>query len=380
MKVVFWLVASVARFIGSILWSLNILLFLYTLLVYYLCYYLPLEHWSASMLMISLPIAWGMNVLFLVFWLVTKRPARSVLPLVTLLFGIPFWPRTLGINSASQPLAAQNTLRVMSYNVMSFNEYENKHDDKPDAKTPMQDWVIQEPSDVKCFQEFFNHKNIPSWDIIQRLEKAGYPHRVLLHAPENQREDGFIGVALFSRYPIVKHGELSFEGENNGFNGLVWADIVAHTDTVRVFSVHMESMGIRVGKLLKKKDATVVRAETKGILRKLRDGFILRRDQIHILENFVRESPYPVIVGGDFNDTPYSVTYGRLRQLLHNAFEDAGRGFGFSYHKPPGFIRIDNQFYDDSSLKAINYTTVDSVKYSDHYPIVAEYVLNQDQP
>ncbi|RCR65748.1 endonuclease/exonuclease/phosphatase family protein [Larkinella punicea] len=360
----------VSSFFSSLLWSLNLLLFLYTLLVYYLLYEVPIGHWTASILMISLPVAWACNLFFILFW-VLVRPWRAVLPVLTMLIGIPFWRRTLtysqpGSNSEKRPM-----LQVMSYNAMGFNKYDIVDTQRPDDANKMIEWVLKEPSDVKCFQEFYNDNSSVVFKTIRRLEKAGYPYYAVLHPPEREGPGKFFGVAVFSRYPIVKRGDEVFDN----FNGLVWADVKVGADTVRVISVHMQSMGIRVGGMLDQTETNRVKSNTRTVLRQLRQGLTLRRNQIVRVEEFYRNSPHPIIICGDFNDTPYSYTYGKLRRLLRNAFEDAGRGFGFSYNKAPGFLRIDNQFYNARFLEPLNYVTYRDVKFSDHYPIMAQYAI-----
>ncbi|GAB3316397.1 endonuclease/exonuclease/phosphatase family protein [Larkinella ripae] len=349
-------------------------MFLYTLLVYYLLYEVPIGHWMASVLMISLPVAWALNLLFIIFW-VLVRPWRAVLPVVTMLIGIPFWRRTLAFSQPGSNSEKRATLQIMSYNVMGFNKYDVVDTQHPDDANRMIDWVLKESSDVKCFQEFYNNSSSVVFKTIRRLEKAGYPYYAVLHPPDKEdRKDEqgkFIGVALFSRHPIVKRGEEVFDN----FNGLVWADLKIGVDTIRVISVHLQSMGIRVGGMLEEQKTDQVREKTQGVMRQLRQGFTHRRNQIARIEEYYRNSPHPVIVCGDFNDTPYSYTYGKLRRLLRNAFEDAGRGFGFSYNKAPGYLRIDNQFYNARFLEPLNYVTYRDVKFSDHYPIMAQYAI-----
>ncbi len=117
-----------------------------------------------------------------------------------------------------------------------------------------------------------------------------------------------------------------------------------------------------------------VKAETRTVLGALKAGFRSRQREIHMVEEQVAQSPYPVIVTGDFNDTPYSVVYERLRRQLPNAFEDAGHGFGFTLNRAPQTIRIDNQFYDPR-LQVLDLITHREQPYSDHYPVEGKYVL-----
>lgn len=109
---------------------------------------------------------------------------------------------------------------------------------------------------------------------------------------------------------------------------------------------------------------------------RLKRGFTTHSRQINIVDSCVRNSPYPVIVCGDFNSMPYSYVYQKMRHNLSNAFEDAGNGFGFSYRDPKlFFLRIDNQFYSDSRLHVFDYQTHRDIELSDHFPITATYTF-----
>jgi endonuclease/exonuclease/phosphatase (EEP) superfamily protein YafD len=365
---------SIGWFFRSVFWSLNLLVAFYTLLLYGLLYFLPIEHWSASMLLITLPIAWAFNIGFGLVWLWARR-WQGLLSAITLLAGFWLFPRTYAHNaSAVLPGPAtfnkpyKKQIKLLSYNVMEFNLLDFLgHENKSLKAQQMTDWVIKTDADVKCFQEFYNGPNYPVFRMIDRFRRAGYVYSAWLK--QGNPDVGFKGVATFSRFPIVASGQEIFSG---GFNGLVWTDVAVGTDTIRIINVHLHSMGIRVGKVVRQDEMTGVKHETKGILKALKDGFAERHREVHLLENYIAISPYPVIVTGDFNETPYSVVYERMRRKLRNSFEDAGRGFGFSYNKPPGFIRIDNQFYGPP-LQPLNFETLTSISYSDHYPILGIY-------
>jgi endonuclease/exonuclease/phosphatase family metal-dependent hydrolase len=78
-----------------------------------------------------------------------------------------------------------------------------------------------------------------------------------------------------------------------------------------------------------------------------------------------------VIVAGDFNDTPVSYSYRKIRKGLNDAFVSSGYGAGFTYkgNYPPN--RIDYILYDNA-LECRQFS-ITKVKYSDHYPISAYF-------
>ncbi|WP_461131353.1 endonuclease/exonuclease/phosphatase family protein [Spirosoma aerophilum] len=361
----------IAYFFRSLLWSINLLLALYTCLVYWLLYSLSIEHWSASMVMITLPVAWVFNFIVVCLWLVA-RPWRSWLSGIVLIVGlILFGSRTFVWNTPIAPKGQGTPVKVFSYNVQSFNLTEPwaLYHSSPKVRR-LENYVLRYDAPIKCFQEFYNSTAVPGYNVVERFHKAGYPYSALLFPKMALVSDGDVGVAIFSSYPILQSNREAFGGPN----GLVWADIKIGNDTVRIINVHLHSMGIRVGKVLKQKEMKGVQRETRGVLSALHSGFIDRREEVIKVQKYIRESPHPVIVTGDHNDTPYSVVYERMRRTLPNSFEEAGRGFGFTYNRLPGFIRIDHQFHDPK-IPVLNFETINYLKYSDHYPIVGTYLI-----
>jgi endonuclease/exonuclease/phosphatase family metal-dependent hydrolase len=102
---------------------------------------------------------------------------------------------------------------------------------------------------------------------------------------------------------------------------------------------------------------------------RLKNGFILRAQQSQVVKNYINKSPYPVIVIGDFNDTPVSYSYRKIRKGLNDSFVKSGYGAGFTYrgNYPPN--RIDYILYGNKLVST--YFEIKRVKYSDHYPIIA---------
>ena len=321
--------------------------------------------------MITIPIVWLLNIVIVLLWLVS-RPWRSWLSGTALLVGILLLgSRTFTWHNPTELTGPGTPLKIFSYNALSFGmeSSSERFHSSPRVRRTI-NYVLRYDAPIKCIQEVYNSTAIADYDVVRRFRQAGYRYSVLLHPDLATVRDGPIGVAIFSIYPIIHSGSERFEGSN----GIVWANIKVGDDTIRIINVHLRSMGIRVGRVLSQDEMTGVRHETRGVLSALRLGFIERREQVQRVQRHIRESEFPVIVTGDFNDTPYSAVYERMRRTLPNSFEDAGRGFGFTYNRPPGFIRIDHQFHDPA-LTALDFETINDIKYSDHYPIVGTYLV-----
>lgn len=54
------------------------------------------------------------------------------------------------------------------------------------------------------------------------------------------RGDQYMGIAIFSTWPIIDQGTIQFPDELN--NLCLWADIVVQADTIRVYTAHLASL------------------------------------------------------------------------------------------------------------------------------------------
>lgn len=116
--------------------------------------------------------------------------------------------------------------------------------------------------------------------------------------------------------------------------------------------------------------------KVKNIVKKLVPTFKIHQDQVRTIRNAVENSPYPVIVVGDFNSVPNSYEYYHLSEGLEDAFFTVGKGSATSFHDYKFPIRIDYVF-SSKSITPISYKVDRSVDISDHYPVVATFSLHK---
>ncbi len=102
----------------------------------------------------------------------------------------------------------------------------------------------------------------------------------------------------------------------------------------------------------------------KSIIKKLKLAFMTRATQAGAVHDFIGNSPYKVIVCGDFNDSPLSYTYKIIRGQMKDAFEEAGSGLGRTYVGAMPSFRID-YILGDPSFEFFNYYAK-SFDFSDH--------------
>lgn len=260
----------------------------------------------------------------------------------------------------------EGDLSVLSYNVRVFNHYAHLRDEEEDSPRRMIAWAIENEADIKCFQEYFNDRDSEIYNVENRLANAGWIHSHCKAIYEN-KQGGEFGLAIFSRHPILYRGQVL--NDNREFQNAIYADVLVGSDTIRIYNMHLQSMAINEQDIV---DARRLRRSYPDIVRRLKNGFRSRAQQVDYLARHIDQCPHPVVLCGDLNEIPYSYPYYVLRRRLHNAFEEAGSGFSFSYNGLLFFLRIDQQFYSNS-FTVSSFRTIREARESDHFPLFATY-------
>ena len=98
---------------------------------------------------------------------------------------------------------------------------------------------------------------------------------------------------------------------------------------------------------------------------------VRRAPQAEAVARYVRkylDRKVPVILCGDFNDSPLSYTHRTIARELTDCYVASGNGPGISYHKSGMYFRIDHIFCSDD-FEPYGAKVDNSVTASDHYPI-----------
>ncbi len=315
----------------------------------------PSIFWPAVFLNYSIPVILGFDVLFLFFILVISRK-HVVFPLLALIIFIPFIPVTWHPGWQSQKGAYD--ISVMSLNAKLFR--------KPKTYSKfsfeMIKWAAGDTSAIKCFQEYSTNERWKVLDVTRQIAEKGYDYYTF-RAPTGEEHNP--GLAIFSKYKILKRG-IVWQNRNS-LNAGIYADLKIKGKTIRVYNVHLASMYLELYKYKDYRGPRNYMAKIKKLFSQLKYGALRRSVQIDKLIAHAQSSPYPFIICGDFNEMPYSYNYFKLKRYFGNAFESAGRGFGFSYNGILFFLRIDHQFYGDGMVP-VKYRIDRSMKISDHFP------------
>lgn len=329
----------------------------------------PAEHWIFAFAGMAFPFLFVLNLLVVITWLVFRK-WYFIISLICLLASWNHAGRYLQIRFKKPAInVTEKTIKLLTYNVRLFNYYEWQQVD--DVRDRIMAYVLKEDPDIVCFQEFITLPGTGPDLIELKRQLVNLPYEQVLYTSVVPGSINF-GMATFSRYPIIRKGEIDFE---ESLNGSIYSDIVYAGDTIRIFNCHLQSIKLDndyrdvVDSLIFNSERQF--DEIRDISLRMRDAFVRRANQVDDLEAEAFSSPYPVIICGDFNDTPVSYTYKRLSAGMKDVFVESGSGFGTTYRGIFPYMRIDYVLYDDNFQ--VHDLRIDKLDWSDHYPVVADF-------
>ena len=321
--------------IDRILFFVNSVILLLLLISYLAPKIHPDFFWHISLLGILFPFLLILNTLFAVYWIISWRKYFWA-NIVIIVLGLPYIDNTIANqkNTLDQKKFSQlqknkkhqfdQLINLMSFNVRLFNQNENIDDDKIENK--IVEMIKEKKPNVLCLQEF---------NLTESTKE--------LFDAFNYKKNNDNKLQIFTNYRVIKSGYIKSK------NICIYKDIVLN-DTIRVYNIHLQSNWVKT----------------------MKSSYQNRVSEALKIKKHINKSPFPVIVCGDFNDTPLSYTYSTLKKGLADSFQESGIGIGNSYVSIPT-LRIDyilhSQKYESYNYKKLKY------KFSDHYPISCDILI-----
>ncbi len=343
----------------------------------FMAYLAPFVHPTASSIVPLFGLAYPVTVIAFILLLLFQLFFNKwwALGMFTLLLcGGSLHFRTLTLGGHHDP-QGHKTFRVMSYNVRLFDVYNPDSQKATESRKKIIEFIANEKPDVICFQEFY-HQDPPTEfvtkdTIIPLLGIKDYQERYA-HSRAGRRN---FGIAIFTRFPIVEKGEVNFNLNKKSFNYAIYSDIVFEKDTIRIYNVHLQS--IRLEDADKEAFADGSSESSYGsVLSKIQQAYPQRASQSETLMEHINQSPHPVVVCGDFNDTPMSYAYSQFNNSLIDAFRNCRFGIGKTYAGKIPAGRIDYIFHSES-LQSTRFG-IQKKALSDHLAIACDIFVNKN--
>lgn len=341
---------------------INVLVIFTTFFAYLSPFINPARFWQFSFFGLIYPWLLLCNVLFVFFW-GFKKKLYFLFSLGCILLGYGHVKSFVGFNSF-EDVKTKDVITVISYNVHNLTNLRKSLKTKEEKAKRENEFIFflkrENEIQILCTQETSN-KNVSK----KIKEKFNFPflHRSYKKSP-----------VIFSKYPIFNSGVISFGGTSNS---CLWVDINIKNQPIRVYNAHFQSNQISniADKVATKGDikSKETLKDIKGMMGKFRYFAKLRAQQAQQVANHMATCPHPIILCGDFNDTPQSYTYHLLAKKLKDTFKEKGKGLGTTYAGNIPALRIDYVLLNEK-IKVHSHEILKE-NFSDHYPVICKISL-----
>lgn len=307
-------------------------------------------------------------VIFILLLLMWSR--KAWIALLALAISIPGLRKSFAFGSK---VDSPNSIKVMSYNVHLFDHIDRTTEEEA-FYNQVVNFVREQSPDVLCFQEFALRRPGKSYQkcIDEFAQSTGLPY---VFFNQKLRIGGNV---IFSKYPLEKVSEDSGFGKESASGVMVSVD-AGKRGKFYLANVHLVSYMLTNNEI----DVLVRPSEQRNVLdtvgmsvaRKLKYAYEKRAEEIGTVLQAMPPVDGPVIVCGDFNDTPLSYVYRQMQKAgFIDTFIKVGHGIKPTYAGRLPLLRIDYIWANDK-VTPLNFNRC-RYKASDHYPVILEFAIN----
>lgn len=320
----------------------------------------------SSFLGYAFPVLALVNLFFVFYWGVRLK-LWILVPLFGLLLTLDSARSWFPLHFKQEAIAGE-TFKVLSYNV-EFMTHAGK--ETVDGLNPVVAYIRDLNPDIVCLQEV-GVDFIRKGRFEPKTKEALKAYRYFASGENEER----YSVVFLSKYPILRFHRIEYESMSNSS----WVyDIKKGKDTIRVINNHLESNKLnreekdQYTEIIQKRESAKI-TKVAGLLgNKVGKSTRIRGNQADAVSKVIHDSPYSVVVCGDFNDVPGSYTYRKIRSDILDCWVEKGNGWGHTFHENLFLFRIDYLLHTPD-IRCVN-VHVDRVHLSDHYPVWANLQL-----
>lgn len=354
-----------ARMRWQLLRRLNVGLILVTFVAYLSPYVAPDGwFWWVQFFGMAFPYLLIAHVLFVLTWLY-RRSAYALMSVACIVLGWGHVTTHIGFSFSDADIPAEaDTITVYTYNYRGVRTRQGA-DDQQISLRSVAGHMASRGVDIACFQEHGLNPITHQQALAALQEATGVTYHI--HTQPDNR------LVTFSKYPIVGSGIVD---RLYKANGIVYVDVAIGKRTLRVYNTHLLSSGIstETQRLTGDRDVPIAEGQrwntVKELFRRVTRSGRSRVRQARALAEHIAACPHPVVVCGDFNETPLSHAYYLLDKRLEDSFQERGSGLGTTYIGLPPMLRIDYILHSPV-LTTVDHTITDP-GLSDHYANIAE--------
>lgn len=236
----------------------------------------------------------------------------------------------------------KNIVRVMTYNIHHGEGLDKKVDVRRIAAL-----ITREKVDVVALQEVDRG--------VERTARRDFPAELAKHtgmkiyfARNIFYQGGEYGNAVLTRFPIKSRTNTHYRMlRTNEQRGVIQVVLDVHDKDLLFMNTHVDYRPDDAERLI-----------NAGELEKIVAG----------------AGKMPVILCGDFNDSPGSPTHDKIKNFLSDTWELVGQGDGFTIPVENPNNRIDYIWISPETVEPLKIRVLESIA-SDHLPVIGEFRL-----
>lgn len=337
---------------NKFIFFLNSLVAVLLLLSFILPFVSPESFPTLSILSLLVPPLIIINTLFVFYW-VLRLQKQFLLSAVMIVLVLLQFNSFFKFGDSVSEVAVKNKLSVLSYNVHLFNAYSRGN--SKESEIIFNEIMNTYTPDIICIQEY-NDTHAPKMKDYPYV----YKHFKMGTLKNGSKKKKVLGHAIYSKYPLINTGAFDFKGTTNN---TLYVDIIKEKDTIRLYNLHLKSIGITASM------SALQEGGKEKLIGRLTTAFEIQTSQVDAILKHRENSPYPVIIAGDFNNTAFSYIYNQLTEGMNDAYAECGSGLGTTFDFDGFPLRID-YILAQKNMEVLSFKTIEKT-FSDHQPIMA---------
>lgn len=363
------------KFFSGILFLIALVLSLVLIFSYFLSFVSPEKIGILVFIWFAFPYLWFCTLLSSIVYMFMKQWC-SVFLFVTAL-AATWFGFTSVVNYNFSQEEKDGEIRIMSFNVKSFQGPSETASFNYEGFVA---FIERESPDIICFQEMQTFNNVILQKNNNSIRSILKDYKYVISQEDAYGKSAFNkGLLVISRYPIRTLEKSMLEKTELPTSECLAVEVTYNEKQFILIDCHLESIRLTNNQLevvneVKRANLTDKTKENIAVTKnKMTHAFLARARQVDELYKSIQKFKKPIVICGDFNDTPISYTYQVLTRKLSDAFMTSCEGWGNTYNGSLPPLRIDHMLYSDG-VEMCNYK-IHKVDYSDHFPISAELIL-----
>ena len=318
-----------------------------------------------SVIGLAYPVLVLINLAFVLMWLFFRN-YRFLYSTVTIIILFVFGNSLVTFNSSS----SNSDLTVISFNCKLLGLYDdNLFSDE------LREYLNESEADVICLQEFYNFKEKRK-SILSKFKEELNFKTVRFTAKVEGNMNKQLGLLFISKHSIIKTGRIPFNTVTS--NLCTYTDIAIKDKPLRIYNAHLQSLRLSRNdhKFIENPEQKKVVEKGKTLIKRMGVAFKIRAEQATEIKDHMNDCKIPIILCGDFNDTPISYSYKILSSGLKDSYKEKGFGLETTYTGKLPFLRIDYILHS-MELEATSYRSYKKFP-SDHKLLTSRLRFNSN--